>query len=170
MKGKEKKRKRKRKGIIIIYYIMPLEPETEIYDKKIKTLKTDFFTILGGYKQKYINHFSELTDEAASVVYDNCTMQLQIKKQALHDVATSLQKDIDTLNKKVTIMTTQLGDEKILNNNNSSLFTDIQTTHSGSKIMISDYKTAYNNQYYNNVELFVGIILMIGISSKIFRK
>ena len=53
---------------------------------------------------------------------------------------------------------------------NSNIFTNIQTTNSGSNIMISDYKTAYNNQYYNNIELFMGIILIIGVSSKIFRK
>ena len=149
---------------------MSLELEADYYNTQINTIKTNFLTILGGYKPFYINHFMDTTNDAATVAYDTCVTNLQTNIQSLQNVATKIQKDIDTINNNVTMTTTQLGDEKVLNNNNSNLFTDIQTTNSGSKIMINDYKTAYNNQYYNNIELFVGIILMIGVSSKIFRK
>jgi hypothetical protein len=149
---------------------MSLEPNIDYYNTQINALKIDFFTILGGYKQKYINYFTNPTDDAESAAYDECVLQLQTKIQVLQNVSTRIQADIDTLNTKVTMISTQLGDEKLLHTNNFNLFADIQTTGSGSKIMINDYKTAYNAQYYENVELFVGIILMIGVSSKIFRK
>ena len=149
---------------------MSLEPEADYYNTQIKTIKTSFFTILGGYKQIYVNHFMNTEDDTASAAYDARVLQLQTKMQVLQDIATKLQRDIDTLNTNVTMITTQLGDEKLLNTNNFNLFTDIQTTGSGAKIMINDYKTAYNTQYYNNIELFVGIILIMGVSSKIFRK
>jgi hypothetical protein len=149
---------------------MSLETKADYYNTQINTIKTKFFNILGGYKQIYINHFTDTKNDAATREYDDCVLLLQTKNQTLQDISSKLQKDIDTLNNEITMMTMQLGDEKVLNNNNSNLFTDIQTTNSGSKIMISDYKTAYNNQYYNNIELFIGIILMIGVSSKIFRK
>jgi hypothetical protein len=157
---------------------MSLEIEADYYNTQINTIKTNFFTTLGGYKQIYINYYTTLASNdastdaitAATTAYDACVLQLQSNILSLQERTTKIQSDIDTLNNKVTMTTTQLGSEKMLNNNNSNIFTDIQTTNSGSNIMISDYKTAYNNQYYNNIELFMGIILIIGVSSKIFRK
>ena len=157
---------------------MSFEIEADYYNTQINTIKTNFFTTLGGYKQIYINYFTTLASNnastdtiiAATTAYDACVLQLQSNINSLQERTTKIQSDIDTLNNKVTMTTTQLGDEKVLNNNNSNIFTNIQTTNSGSNIMISDYKTAYNNQYYNNIELFMGIILIIGVSSKIFRK
>ncbi len=175
---------------------MSLEPKADYYNTQINTIKTDFFAILGGYKQKYIDHFIGIaavisprlgrrgahrrggrrghfttpSDDAATKEYDDCIFQMQTKNQELFDIANNIQTDIDALDDKMRMMTTKLDSEKTLNNNNSNLFEDIQTTNSGSKIMIDDYKTAYNTQYYYNAELVIGIVLMIGISSKIFRK
>lgn len=149
---------------------MALEPKADYYNTQMNTIKTDFFAILGGYKQKYIDHFTTISDDSATEAYDVCIFQLQTKNQELFDVANNIQTDIDALHDKMRMMTAKLDSEKTLNNNNSNLFEDIQTTNSGSKIMINDYKTAYNAQYYYNAELVIGIVLMIGISSKIFRK
>jgi hypothetical protein len=149
---------------------MSLEPKADYYNTQINTIKTDFFAILGGYKQKYIDHFTTPENDFATAAYDDCIFQLQTKNQVLFNVANNIQTDIDELNNKMRMMTTKLDSEKTLNSDNSNLFEDIQTTKSGSKIMINDYKTAYNNQYYYNIELVIGIILIIGVSSKIFRK
>jgi hypothetical protein len=153
---------------------MSLEPETDYYNIKIKAIKVNFFSDLGRYKELYIPaHLDTSTNtptDAVIAAFDACVTRLQTHIQDLQNAANSIQRDIDNINNVVTATTTQLGNEKLLNNNNYNLFTNIQTTNSGSKIMISDYKTAYNVQYYNNIEIIIGIILMLGLSSKIFRK
>lgn len=149
---------------------MSLEPKADDYNTKINTIKTDFFSILGGYKQKYIDYFTDISDIEAEESYNECILDLQTKNQDLFVLANRIQNDIDALDNNMKMMKEKLSAEKTLNNNNSDLFEDIQTTNSGSEIMINDYKMAYNNQYYKNIQLVIGIILMIGISSKIFRK
>ncbi len=144
--------------------------DANFYNTKLNTIKAEFFTILEGYKQKYIDHFTRPDDDSATAQYDKCILDLQTKNQELFNVADKIQIDINTLDNNMKMMTEKLSSEKTLNNNNSNLYENIQTTNSGSKIMINDYKTAYNFQYYNNVKIVIGIILMIGISSKIFRK
>ena len=125
---------------------MPLESKADYYNTQITTIKTDFFSILGGYKEKYIDHFTNPSDDGAAESYDDCIFQLQTKNQDLYNVANNIQNDIDALNNKMKMMTAKLNSEKTLNDDNSNLFEDIQTTNSGSKIMINDYKTAYNKQ------------------------
>jgi hypothetical protein len=150
---------------------MPLEPETDYYKIRIDAIKTNFFTVLGGYKALYVDSkFPDTTTNANIALFNTCAGQVNTYKGNLDSTYVSIQTDIDTLNNTVSAIESQIGSEKVLNNNNSGLFSNIQNTNLGSKIMINDYKTAYNAQYYNNIELFIGIILMIGLSSKIFRK
>jgi hypothetical protein len=64
------------------------------------------------------------------------------------------------------------GDVSELNSENKTLsevVDDIINIKNGSNTMISDTKTEYNYQYYKNVQLAIGIIAIIMLSTKIFR-
>jgi hypothetical protein len=63
-----------------------------------------------------------------------------------------------------------LNNEKELNSELLSLINNIQTTEDGSSIMISDAKEEYNSQYYKNWELFIGIIVFVGMTIKMLKK
>ena len=59
---------------------------------------------------------------------------------------------------------------EIKNENNllTNSFVQAENVKNGSNTMIHDVKSEYNYQYYKNVQLFVGIIAIIGLSTKIF--
>ena len=64
------------------------------------------------------------------------------------------------------------GDVSELNSENKTLSEvvyDIMNIKNGSNTMISDTKIEYNYQYYKNVQLVIGIIAIIMLSTKIFR-
>ena len=88
----------------------------------------------------------------------------------LSNIINNLKSDITNLNNNINAKLAQIDSEKELKGVNSDIFSNINTSNSGAKIMIDDYKTVYNTQYYKNVELFIGVILLLGISAKIFRK
>jgi hypothetical protein len=67
-------------------------------------------------------------------------------------------------------VTYKLNDEKELNGELLKLINRVQTTQDGSAIMIDDAKDEYNMQYYANWELFIGIIVVMGISVKLLNK
>lgn len=54
------------------------------------------------------------------------------------------------------------------NNLLTNSFLQAENVKNGSKTMIHDTKSEYNYQYYKNVQLFIGIIAIIGLSTKIF--
>jgi hypothetical protein len=88
----------------------------------------------------------------------------------LSNIINNLKGDITNLNNNINAKLEQIDSEKELKGVNSGIFSNINTSNSGAKIMIDDYKTVYNTQYYKNVELVIGVILLLGISAKIFRK
>ena len=103
-------------------------------------------------------------------LFDPAKEDLQQLITNLSDIFNNLKDDINELNTNIDAKLQQIDSEKTLNNVNSGIFTNINTSNSGAKIMIDDYKSSYNSQYYKNVELFIGVILLIGLSFKIFRK
>lgn len=88
----------------------------------------------------------------------------------LFNIINNLKSDITNLHNNINAKLAQIDSEKELKGVNSGIFSNINTSNSGAKIMIDDYKTVYNTQYYKNVELFIGVILMLILSAKIFRK
>jgi hypothetical protein len=103
-------------------------------------------------------------------LFDPAKEDLQQLITNLSDIFNNLKDDIYSLNTNIDAKLHQIDSEKTLKDVNSGIFTNINTSNSGAKIMIDDYKSSYNSQYYKNVELFIGVILLIGLSFKIFRK
>ena len=84
-------------------------------------------------------------------------------------VTNSIQKNIKDLNTEMAAISNKLKDEKDLSAELLLLINNIQTTEDGSAIMIDDAKEEYNIQYYKNWELFIGIIVLTGITVKILN-
>jgi hypothetical protein len=47
---------------------------------------------------------------------------------------------------------------------------NLKNTESGSKILIDDSKNDYNIQYYRNLEMIIGILILSGLLVKTFVK
>lgn len=47
---------------------------------------------------------------------------------------------------------------------------NLKNVKNGSEIMITDSKSEYNYLYYKNMQIFIGIIAIMTMSAKIFRR
>ena len=85
-------------------------------------------------------------------------------------VTNNIQKNIKELDMEMRVVSKKLQNEKELNGELMKLINRIKTTQDGSAIMIDDAKDEYNIQYYANWELFIGILIFMGISVKLLNK
>jgi hypothetical protein len=69
----------------------------------------------------------------------------------------------------MSIISIKLEEEKKLNGELVKILTNLQNTQNVSEILIDDSKVAYNIQYYNNVEIIVGILIVAGMLVKVFK-
>jgi len=60
--------------------------------------------------------------------------------------------------------------EKKLNIELEKIMNNLKNTHNGSEILIDDSKNEYNLQYYYNIEIFLGILIISGLLGTLFRK
>jgi len=147
-----------------------MNPEANKFDEKIKGIKNSFFSALDDFKKYYVFYNKNPEVDEYQNFFATSKGHLQGLNSDIFIVTNNIQKNIKDLNTEMAIISNKLKDEKDLSAELLLLINNIQTTEDGSAIMIDDAKEEYNIQYYKNWELFIGIIVLTGITVKILNK
>jgi len=147
-----------------------MNPHANKFNEKIKTTKDSFFSALDDFKKYYVFYHKNPEVDEFNNFFTNSKGQLQKLNADMFLITNNIQKRIKDLDMEMQIVGHKLDDEKDLNGELLKLINRIRTTQDGSSIMIDDAKDEYNIQYYANWELFIGIIIFMGISVKLLNK
>jgi hypothetical protein len=138
------------------------------FDEKINTIKTQFFSALDDFKKYYVYYNKNPEVNEFQNYYVNSKGQLQTMSRDLFLTTNNIDKNIEILDKKMSVVSLKLKDEKKLNDDLKTLLKNLQNTKDGSTILIDDSKEAYNTQYYHNWEMIVGILIISIAMRKMF--
>jgi hypothetical protein len=139
------------------------------FNEKINTIKSQFFSALGDFKKYYIYYNKNPEVDEFENYYANSKSQLQTMTKDLLSTTNNIDKSIEDLNKSMLVLTLQLEKEKKINEEMTKKMVHLETTENGSEILIDDSKEKYNIQYYKNVELLIGIIIICILLVKLFK-
>lgn len=148
----------------------PLIGQSKQINEKIDTIKSQFFSALDDFKKYYVYYNKNPEVNEFQNYYANSKGQLQIMSRDIFLTSNTIDKNIEMLNKALVLLSIKLNDEKKLNKEMTDLINNLENTQNGSEILIEDSKTKYNIQYYKNWELVIGIVLIGGLLSKLFKK
>jgi hypothetical protein len=136
------------------------------FNEKIKTIKDSFFSALDDFQKYYVFFNKNPEVDEYQNFFANSKGQLQGLNSDMFLVTNNIQSKIKDLDADMQVTSNKLKAEKDLNGELLTLINRIQTTQDGSAIMIDDAKDEYNILYYKNWELFIGILIFLGISIK----
>jgi hypothetical protein len=122
------------------------------------TIKTQFFSALDDFKKYYVYHYKNPEVNEFQNYYATSKGQLQSLSTNLSGLTKAINQHILGLDNHLSTLATQLQKEKQLYHKISGLASDLTATQNGSELLIHDSKTNYNNQYYSNWELILGIM------------
>lgn len=140
------------------------------FDEKINDIKTSFFSALDDFKKYYVYYYKNPEVDEFQSYYSNSKGQIQTMIKELFMTTNSIDKHIESLDKDMLAISIKLEDEKKLNKEMMAILTNLQNTQNGSEILIDDSKKEYNIQYYKNVEILIGIILIGCLLGKLSKK
>jgi hypothetical protein len=140
------------------------------FNEKINTIKSQFFSALDDFKKYYVYFNKNPEVNEFQNYYANSRGQLQTMSRELFLTTNNIDKNIEELDVKVSTISVKLKEEEELYKKLMELLANLENTHDGSQILIDDSKRIYNIQYYKNVEIFIGIIIIIGLLSTLFKK
>jgi hypothetical protein len=131
------------------------------YNEKMTALTNQFNFLIADFIKYYV-----FTNKNPSVneyrnLYNNNKERIQYLFNDLASVKSNVELEVSRMNAKVQLITTEINNSSQIYDN---LFTEkIQSsnTHHGSKSLINDSKLLYNRQFYSNIEIFIGLFILI---------
>ena len=144
--------------------------QSKQFNEQINNIKSQFFSALDDFTKYYVYYNKNPEVNEFQNYYVNSKSQLQTMSKDLFLTTNNIDKNIEDLDNKMLNISIQLEKEKKLNKEMSELINNLQNTQNGSEILIDDSKTKYNIQYYKNVEIFIGILILSGLLTKLVIK
>ena len=147
-----------------------LEPDAYNYKTKIDTISSQFLSVLDDFKKYYV--FTNKNPEVEEYQHFFLEKQTQIEKinKEVFSIKNNIENNINELNKTISKLNEELSSEKELEKEMNKMIKHLKENGNGSKIMLSETNVIYNHQYLLNIELLFGIIMMLYLSFKIFKK
>ena len=144
--------------------------QSKSFNEKITNINSQFFSALDDFKKYYVYFNKNPEVNEFQNFYENSKGQLQTISKNLFVVTNDIDSSIVKLDDKMSSISVQLEDEKKLNKEMMDILTNLQNTQNGSEILIDDSKTKYNEQYYKNIQIIVGIFIVSGLLASLFKK
>ena len=147
-----------------------LQPEAQQYNEKINSLSEQFFSVLDDFTKYYVFYNKNPEVNEYQQIYLNNKSQLQNLNKNVFLLTNDIEKDIEKLSYIVTRLNAKLGNEKDLSGELLNLVGNLKNTTNSASVMLDDTTSIYNKQYYSNINIFLGSVIILGLFIKIFRK
>jgi len=142
--------------------------QSKQFSEQINNIKSQFFSALDDFKKYYVYYNKNPEVNEFQNYYTNSKSQLQTMSKDLFLTTNDIDKHIEFLDNEMFDISIKLEKQKKINKEMLALINNLQNTQNGSEILIDDSKTQYNIQYYKNVEIFIGILIITGLLTKFF--
>jgi hypothetical protein len=130
------------------------------FQEKIDGIQTQFFSVLKDFQKYFVYYHKNPEVNEFQQQLETSKGQLQILSDQLLQTTSQIHANIRQLEGKMESVSKQLEMEKMKNEKLTNSAVHLENTQNGSEILIDDYKSKYNQQYYRNVRLYIGILLM----------
>jgi len=142
--------------------------QTVEFNNKIKTIQEKLPTILDDFKKYYVFFNKNPTYSEYQTIYENLKGNLNSISNELLSITTDVEKNTKNIGEFLLKINESIEKEKNKNSKLKSIVSNINNSYNGSRIMVSQYKEIYNTNYYNNIFMFIGIIISGAALIKVF--
>jgi hypothetical protein len=140
-----------------------MNPKARQFEEKIKGINSSFLSALDDFKKYYVYYHKNPEEDVFSNNFINSKNQLQKLSGEMFTVTNNIQKKIEELDRGMTNLSIELTKEKIKNKKMVNLSSGLKGTQDGSSILINDTKKEYQHLFFQNFELFIGILFILGL-------
>jgi hypothetical protein len=140
-----------------------MDPKAKQFKEKINSINSSFLSALDDFKKYYVFYHKNPEVDEYSNNFVNSKSQLQALSGEMFAITNIIQKNIITLNETMQQISNKLKEEKGKYTKMDTIFKSLKGTESGSNILINDSKTEFNLQFFKNIELFIGILIILGL-------
>jgi hypothetical protein len=140
----------------------------EQFQRQIKDISDQYTSILTDYKKYYLAvNCNKSTANTKN--FDNSSTQLTRKYNELRMLQEEITKENGFILKEVSGLNSKINTEKAKNTQLKNQLTSLDPIKSSSTMLISDYKTNYNDRNTQNWSLLFGVLVSCAMITLMFR-
>lgn len=133
------------------------------YEEQINNKNDSFSSALDDFKKYYIGYNISPENQDFNTNYMQSRGQLQTLSNDMFALTKTIRDKIEEKSREMAVITIKLAKEKEISKQLEPIIHNLNGVKAGSAIMIDDSKTDYKFNYYKNVELFIGILLLLAL-------
>jgi len=137
-----------------------IQPQAQAYLTKVTDLKEQFLSVLEDFSKYYVYYHKNPEVDEYQQFYLNSKSQLQNINKQLVKETNSVESAIENLSYSLTRMNAKLEYEKMLQGELVQQINGLTNSKNGSSVMLDDTTSIYNKQYFRNLSLFLGIVVV----------
>jgi hypothetical protein len=142
--------------------------QTFEFNNKIKTLQEKLPAILDDFEKYYVFFNKNPTYSEYGKIYENLKNNLNSISNELLTITIDVDNNTKNIGEFLLKINQSIEKEKNKNIKLKSIESNVNNSYNGSRIMIDEYKEIYNSKYYNNIFMFIGIIISGTALIKVF--
>lgn len=135
--------------------------------EKINNLKKSFNFALKDFKKNYVSYNLNPSIETYKNNLYTSKNQLQEINSKIYDLTENIKKGIIDYYEKNQNNIKSLSESKELYELSTDELINLNDKNKASKILNEDYNDIYDKQFYYNLEIFIGILIIIGLTYKL---
>lgn len=140
-----------------------MNPEAKIYQEQINNKANSFLSALDDFKKYYVYYNKNPEVQEYNKNFTNSKEQLQTLSSDVFEITNTIQRKIEEKNRAMSGIEMKLKRQKILSQEQEKAVNNLKSVQAGSSVMIDDSKTDYIFNYYKNLEIFIGILILLGL-------
>ncbi len=140
-----------------------MNPEAKIYQEQINNKATSFLSALDDFKKYYVYYNKNPEVQEYNKNFTDSKEQLQTLSSDIFQITNTIQRKIEEKSKSMSGIEMKLQRQKALSQEQEKTINNLKSVQAGSSVMIDDSKTDYIFNYYKNLEIFIGILILLGL-------
>ena len=140
-----------------------MNPEAKIYQEQINNKATSFLSALDDFKKYYVYYNKNPEVQEYNKNFTDSKEQLQTLSSDVFEITNTIQRKIEEKNRAMSGIEMKLQRQKVLSQEQEKIINNLKSVQAGSTVMINDSKTDYIFNYYKNLEIFIGILILLGL-------
>jgi len=142
--------------------------QTFEFNNKINTLQEKLPAILDDFKKYYVFFNKNPTYSEYQKIYEDLKGNLNSISNELLTITSDVEQNTKNIGDFLLKINQSIEKEKNKNSRLKSIESNVNNSYNGSQVMINEYKEIYNTKYYNNIFMFIGVIISGTALIKVF--
>lgn len=137
---------------------------------KLTTIENTFNSALEDLKKYYILSETYPDSDEYKNFFNGTKAEIQHYLQTLFSISKDIIAGLNSMEKNVLEKSNKLENQKKIYEKLSNMYKELEQKQNGSNLFINDSKELYNQQYYRNLNLFVGVAGLITLLVYLSKK